>query len=51
MSIILCANKIDVEKRGICFEEGKKFAKNNDLLYCETSSKEGINIDILFETI
>ena len=51
VSIIICANKIDIDMRIISIEEGKNFAKNNDLLFCETSSKEGINIDILFEVI
>ena len=51
VSVIICANKIDIDMRIISIEEGKNYAKNNDLLYCETSSKEGINVDILFETI
>ena len=51
VSIILCANKIDIATKNISSEEGKNFAKNNDLLFRETSSKEGINIDNLFETL
>ena len=51
VSIILCANKVDIVWREVSFEDGKNFAKDNDLLFCETSSKDGINIDFLFEKL
>ena len=51
ISIILCANKIDLKFRNTSFEEGSTFAKNNDILYCETSSKDGINIESVFENV
>ena len=51
LSIILVGNKIDMKFRNITSEEASNFAKNNDILYCETSSKEGINIESPFEKI
>lgn len=50
-SIILVGNKIDINNRNTSLEDGSKFAKNNNLIYDETSSKEGINIDRVFNTI
>ena len=49
VAIVLRGNKIDIKPRNISYEEGYKYAIKNDMLYCETSSKEGINIDIVFE--
>ena len=51
ISTILCGNKIDIKPRNTSFEEGNNYAIENGLLYCETSSKEGININIAFENI
>ena len=51
VSIILCGNKIDLNYRNITYEEAEKFAKDNDILYCETSSKEGTNIESAFENV
>ena len=51
ISIILCGNKIDLKFRNTSFEEASTFAKNNDILYCETSSKEGFNIETAFEKL
>ena len=51
ISTILCGNKIDIKPRNTSYEEGNNFAIDNGLLYCETSSKEGININIAFENI
>ena len=51
VSIVLCGNKIDLDYRNIPFEEADNFAKNNGLSYCETSSKEGLNIEVAFETL
>ena len=33
------------------YEEAENFAKNNYLIYCETSSKDGINVEDAFETL
>ena len=51
VSIILVGNKIDLPNRVISYDEGDDFAKKNNLLYCETSTKEGNNIDDVFEMI
>ena len=51
ISIILVGNKIDLPFRNVTKEEGEIFAKKNDLLYLETSSKEGVNIEKVFEMI
>ena len=51
VSIILIGNKIDLPFRNVTKEEGESFANKNDLLYLETSSKEGTNIEKVFEMI
>ena len=43
--VCLIGNKIDLEdKRQVSYEDGKKFAEENDMLFFETSAKEGNNI-------
>jgi Ras-related protein Rab-18 len=49
-SVVLCGNKIDLN-RNVSYEEASIFAKNKDMSYCETSSKNGINIDVAFEKV
>ena len=51
LSIILVGNKIDLKFRNIKKEDAKNFADKNNLLYCETSSKEGLNVNNAFEMI
>ena len=51
VSIVLVGNKIDLNDRVISNEEGKEFAVKNGLLYVETSSKDGININSPFEML
>ena len=47
--ICLVGNKIDLEdKREVSYEEGKNFAEENDLLFFETSAKDGNNIQEIF---
>ena len=47
--ICLIGNKIDLEdKRQISYEDGKKFAEENGMLFFETSAKEGNNIQEIF---
>ena len=47
--ICLIGNKIDLEdKRQVTYEEGKKFAEDNNLLFFETSAKNGNNINTIF---
>jgi small GTP-binding protein len=50
-AIILVANKIDLEERKVTKEKGTKFAEKHGIMYAETSSKEGINIDSPFEKL
>ena len=49
--IVLVANKIDLEDRKVSKEKGQKFAEKNGLIYTETSSKEGLNVDSPFEKL
>ena len=49
--IILVANKIDIKERNVSKETGMKFAEKHKIMYIETSSKEGINIEIPFEKL
>ena len=51
VSIVLVANKIDLNDRKISQKEGNDYASKNGLIYVETSSKEGINIDTPFENV
>ena len=47
----LVGNKSDlVEERKVSFKEAKDYADEHDLPYIETSAKEGININELFES-
>ena len=47
--ICLIGNKCDLEgKRVISFEDGKSLAEQNNLLFYETSAKNGINIQECF---
>eukprot|EP01116_Phalansterium_solitarium_P003952 TRINITY_DN1479_c1_g1_i1.p2 TRINITY_DN1479_c1_g1~~TRINITY_DN1479_c1_g1_i1.p2 ORF type:complete len:201 (-),score=77.84 TRINITY_DN1479_c1_g1_i1:388-990(-) len=49
MIIMLLGNKSDLEhKRAITYEEGKKFAQDNGLIFMETSAKTAANVDEAF---
>ena len=48
---VLCGNKSDLINRNISYDEAHDFAEENQLLYCETSSKNGINVDSPFELV
>jgi len=46
----LVGNKSDlVDQRQVSYEEAKQYADDHDLPYIETSAKEGININELFD--
>ena len=52
ISVILIGNKCDLEKeREVSKEEGKEKAKQFNIPFYETSCKEGININEVFETL
>jgi len=52
VSIILVGNKHDLEhRREVSLEEGQAFAKQNGLLFCETSAKTGYQIPMVFKTL
>ena len=47
--IVLVGNKCDLEdNRQVSYKEGKELAEKNDLLYFETSAKDGIGVDEMF---
>lgn len=49
MVIMLIGNKLDLEhRRAVSFEEGKKFADENDLIFLETSAKTARNVEQAF---
>ena len=49
--IILCGNKIDLNKRVVPKEDAEKFAKENKISYIETSATTGQGINELFNNI
>ena len=47
--ICLVGNKSDLEgRRAVSYEEGKKFAEDNQIMFFETSAKDGSNITEIF---
>jgi len=49
MSFILVGNKCDMEvDRAVSYEEGERFAKQNDLVFVETSAKTAYNVEDAF---
>jgi len=50
-TIILVGSKHDTTNRKISFDEGYEFASKHELLFIETSSKTGYNIERLFKNV
>ena len=49
VTVILIGNKKDLEdKRQVSYEEGEKLAKENNLLFLETSAKSAENVQEAF---
>ncbi|EEQ97525.1 RAB-2,4,14, putative [Perkinsus marinus ATCC 50983] len=48
MVIMLIGNKCDLERREVSYEEGAKFAKDNNLIFLETSAKTARNVEEAF---
>jgi len=49
MSFILVGNKCDMEaERAVSYEEGERFARQNELIYVETSAKTAYNVEDAF---
>ena len=51
LPIVINGNKIDLDDRDISADDAKKFAKENNFKYFETSAKSGIGVDELFRDI
>jgi len=48
MVIMLIGNKCDVPGREVSYEDGEKFAKDNGLMFIETSALNGSNVEESF---
>ncbi len=49
MTLVLIGNKTDLEEdRKVSTEEGKKFAKENNMIFFETSAKLSNNVFEMF---
>lgn len=49
MSFILIGNKCDMEaERAVSYDEGEKFARDNGLIFLETSAKTALNVEESF---
>jgi len=49
---VVLGNKIDLENRAVSTKRAQQWCQSkNDIPYFETSAKEGINVDLAFQTI
>eukprot|EP01035_Chromulina_nebulosa_P018402 gene18402-24104_t len=49
LTIILIGNKVDkADKRVVSTQEGEEFAKQNGLLFIETSAQSAVNVELAF---
>jgi|TARA_B110000495_G_C23028485_1_gene611758 Ras-related protein Rab-18 len=49
--MILIANKVDKKHREVSKEEAEKYAKKHNMLYCETSAKDNLNVHEFYEML
>jgi GTPase SAR1 family protein len=49
--IILVGNKIDAQDRTVSKTEAESFASENDMMYCETSAKQNINVQQCYRVL
>ena len=49
--MMLIANKIDMNRRVVSESEGEELAKNNGMMFIETSAKEKIGVNEAFEEV
>jgi Ras-related protein Rab-2A len=50
VTLVLVGNKKDLEEaRSVSTEEAVNFAKNNNMLFFETSAKTSVNVDVVFQ--
>lgn len=48
---LLVANKVDLTNRAVSTKDGQDFAKQHGMLYIETSAKENIGVNQVFEEL
>lgn len=48
---VVCANKVDLDKQRVVYQEGKTWAETRGFLYFETSSCSGQNVTEMFRTL
>lgn len=49
--IMLIANKVDKKHREVSNEEAEKYAEKHNMLYCETSAKDNLNVYEFYERL
>lgn len=49
--IVLVGNKCDLPDRNVDYEYAKQYANDNNILFIETSAKNDINVDNIFQII
>ena len=50
-AMILIANKVDKKHREISKEEAEQYAEKHNMLYCETSAKDNLNVQEFYKML